>query len=229
MFNALCRGEKLRPATLESHLKCFNIHYNDPYFKLGPFKVEQHNSKPFVSVFHDFMSDSEIKFWLKFANKKGLFRSGHADKTGNPMVTSIKRTSAQNWLHYLSEKNGTVTHPTAAKVSQRIVMATRLYTDEAIMPGEPFQVKYNVNQLILFTFTFPIKVANYGIGGVYSFHLDGKGEGAIEVGSDDVYGQLGDRMATSMIYLSDVQAGGATAFPNLGITVWPKRGNMVFW
>ena len=43
----------------------------------------------------------------------------------------------------------------------------------------------------------------------------------------DNFGGL--RMTTFMIYLSDVQAGGHTIFPQAGISVQPKMGDALFW
>jgi prolyl 4-hydroxylase len=34
---------------------------------------------------------------------------------------------------------------------------------------------------------------------------------------------------TFFLYLSDVEAGGGTDFPELGITVMPKKGRAVLW
>ena len=39
----------------------------------------------------------------------------------------------------------------------------------------------------------------------------------------------GQRLATFVLYLSDVESGGGTAFPALGLEVLPKQGNAVFF
>ena len=39
----------------------------------------------------------------------------------------------------------------------------------------------------------------------------------------------GDRLATVMVYLESVAAGGATAFPNTGVMVPVTRGAAAFW
>ena len=41
--------------------------------------------------------------------------------------------------------------------------------------------------------------------------------------------QCGPRILTFFMYLSDVDAGGGTDFPDLGITVMPKKGRALLW
>eukprot|EP00794_Sanderia_malayensis_P003012 gene3012-3470_t len=41
--------------------------------------------------------------------------------------------------------------------------------------------------------------------------------------------ELRDRFATVLVYLQDVKVGGETKFPQLGISVKPKRGRLIVW
>ncbi|XP_032834595.2 prolyl 4-hydroxylase subunit alpha-1-like [Petromyzon marinus] len=71
-----------------------------------------------------------------------------------------------------------------------------------------------------------LQVANYGMGGQYDPHFDfGRKE------EPDAFKELGtgNRMATFLIYMSDVPAGGATVFPDVGAAIWPIKGTAVFW
>ncbi|XP_067220064.1 prolyl 4-hydroxylase subunit alpha-1-like [Chanodichthys erythropterus] len=59
-------------------------------------------------------------------------------------------------------------------------------------------------------------VQNYGIGGRYDPHVD-------------AFNTVNDRIATFLIYMNDVEIGGATVFPKVGVAVQPKKGSAVFW
>ncbi|XP_060096477.1 prolyl 4-hydroxylase subunit alpha-2 isoform X1 [Heteronotia binoei] len=71
-----------------------------------------------------------------------------------------------------------------------------------------------------------LQVANYGMGGQYEPHFDFSRKH-----EPDVFKRLGsgNRVATFLNYMSDVEAGGATVFPDFGAAIWPKKGTAVFW
>ncbi|XP_027023756.1 prolyl 4-hydroxylase subunit alpha-1a isoform X2 [Tachysurus fulvidraco] len=71
-----------------------------------------------------------------------------------------------------------------------------------------------------------LQVANYGVGGQYEPHYDfGRKD------EPDAFKELGtgNRIATWLFYMSDVSAGGATVFPEVGAAVKPIKGTAVFW
>jgi len=71
-----------------------------------------------------------------------------------------------------------------------------------------------------------LQVSNYGIGGHYEPHFDfARRE---ETNAFTSLG-TGNRIATWLFYFNDVEQGGATVFPDLGRTFWPKKGTAVFW
>ncbi|XP_072546687.1 prolyl 4-hydroxylase subunit alpha-1b isoform X2 [Salminus brasiliensis] len=95
-------------------------------------------------------------------------------------------------------------HPVIERINQRIEDLTGLEMDTAE----------------------ELQVANYGVGGQYEPHFDfGRKD------EPDAFKELGtgNRIATWLFYMSDVSAGGATVFPDVGAAVWPKKGTAVFW
>ncbi|KAG0417829.1 hypothetical protein HPB47_005328 [Ixodes persulcatus] len=78
----------------------------------------------------------------------------------------------------------------------------------------------------------PYQLANYGTGGHYLPHHDylyDVYEGSDETDGLSRFPSYGDRLATLMIYMSDVEEGGATVFPKLGVRLTPKKGDAAFW
>ncbi|XP_051578706.1 prolyl 4-hydroxylase subunit alpha-1-like isoform X3 [Myxocyprinus asiaticus] len=109
--------------------------------------------------------------------------------------------------HYRVSKSAWLSayeHSTIATINQRIEDITGLEMDTAE----------------------ELQVANYGVGGQYEPHFDfGRKD------EPDAFKELGtgNRIATWLFYMSDVSAGGATVFPDVGAAVWPKKGTAVFW
>ena len=64
-----------------------------------------------------------------------------------------------------------------------------------------------------------IQVQKYDIGQKYNPHYDT---------FDDKDGEM-QRNWTFMIYLSNVEEGGGTYFPNINLRIFPKKGKAVFW
>ncbi|XP_023647426.2 prolyl 4-hydroxylase subunit alpha-2-like [Paramormyrops kingsleyae] len=69
-----------------------------------------------------------------------------------------------------------------------------------------------------------LQVANYGIGGQYEPHYDFSRRPF-----DSDLKIEGNRLATYLNYLSDVEAGGATVFTDIGVALRPRQGTAVFW
>ncbi|KAL1280847.1 hypothetical protein QQF64_015447 [Cirrhinus molitorella] len=95
-------------------------------------------------------------------------------------------------------------------------------TSQGVFLGEDYPVVARVSQRIADVTGLSVDsaeslfVQNYGIGGRYEPHYDG---------CDDENG----RIATFLIYMSDVAIGGATVFPEVGVALKPIKGSAVFW
>ena len=235
-FSRLCRGEQLLDANVTKDVFCSFLHHQDPYLRLGPFKIDDQSMSPYITVFRDFFSETEMNHYKDYARNK-LERSGYGNSnhiSTDASTTGLKRTSKQTWLSEVDEMellaladNDNFTKVSigpyltndafdiieehqdkfANGVSERLMKATSMYV-RVRGGGEPYQI------------------ANYGLGGYYNHHPDPHmwhHPNVQDKKHDDwvkaEYTMMGDRLATFMGYLSDAQLGGATAFPNVGIAV----------
>jgi prolyl 4-hydroxylase len=73
----------------------------------------------------------------------------------------------------------------------------------------------------------PLQILHYLPGGEYKPHHD-YFDPALP-GNESVLAQGGQRVATLIMYLNDVAAGGSTVFPTLGLDVLPHKGNGTFF
>ncbi|MEC5384493.1 2OG-Fe(II) oxygenase [Uliginosibacterium sp. H3] len=72
-----------------------------------------------------------------------------------------------------------------------------------------------------------LQILHYGVGGEYRPHFDYFPPH--EVGSTTHVAVGGQRVSTMIMYLSDVEAGGETIFPDAGISVTPQKGSAVYF
>ena len=73
----------------------------------------------------------------------------------------------------------------------------------------------------------PIQVLHYDPGNEYKPHFDYFDPA--NAGNHRVLAMGGQRVGTLIMYLNDVQGGGSTVFPDIGLDVLPRRGNAVFF
>ncbi len=73
----------------------------------------------------------------------------------------------------------------------------------------------------------PIQILHYQPGAEYKPHFDFFDPAY--PGNEKVLGMGGQRVATLVMYLNDVVAGGSTVFPEVGLDVLPRKGNAVYF
>ncbi|XP_051552834.1 prolyl 4-hydroxylase subunit alpha-1-like [Myxocyprinus asiaticus] len=117
-------------------------------------------------------------------------------------------------------KNISRPYLTRSRVGQGTVSKIRVSQSVGLMEEDPVVARVSqriadITGLSIKT-AEPLQVQNYGIGGRYEPHYDA---------SDDE----DERIATFLIYMSDVEIGGATVFPKIGVKVKPEKGSAVFW
>lgn len=71
----------------------------------------------------------------------------------------------------------------------------------------------------------PLSIIKYQLGQQYEPHHDCFSDETLK----DHAPEAGNRVATALLYLTDVQDGGLTTFPKMDITIPPKRNRCIFF
>ncbi len=120
-------------------------------------------------------------------------------------------------------------HVGLEKLNRRIEHLSGLRADSSKGYSEGFMVMNIVENSSNLTMTpsspFRLQCGNYGIGGWYFIHPDFHHNNHYGLG-----GRIGgNRVSTILTVLEAPLAGGATVWPNAGITVFPEKGSAVWW
>ncbi|XP_063615193.1 prolyl 4-hydroxylase subunit alpha-1-like [Penaeus indicus] len=206
-YAKLCRGELMMTAEEASQLHCHVSSRGSPYLTLQPIKYEELHYSPEMYMFYDVLSDAEIRAIQDTAKSK-LARSHVLSKE---RLSEI-RVSQTAWL-------ANSTHPALPEINRRISHITGLHVFEG-----PFENRGGEE----------LQVLSYGVGGHYQYHMDHffkiyHRSQWNTTKADKGTLISGERLATWMFYLSDVEAGGWTAFPKARISVAPVKGAAVMW
>ncbi|XP_010121554.1 PREDICTED: prolyl 4-hydroxylase subunit alpha-3-like, partial [Chlamydotis macqueenii] len=177
------------------HLGCSYETNGSPYLLLQPAKKEMVQIRPYVALYHDFISDAEAET-IKGLAGPWLQRSVVA--SGEKQQKAEYRISKSAWLKDTAD-------PVVRVLEQRIAAVTGLDL-------RPPYAEY-------------LQVVNYGLGGHYEPHFDH----ATSRKSPLYRMKSGNRIATVMIYLSAVEAGGSTAFIYGNFSVPVVKNAALFW
>ncbi|NWW72182.1 P4HA3 hydroxylase, partial [Climacteris rufus] len=168
---------------------------SSPYLLLQPAKKEMVRIRPYVALYHDFISDAEAET-IKGLAGPWLQRSVVA--SGEKQQKAEYRISKSAWLKDTAD-------PVVRALDLRIAALTGLDL-------RPPYAEY-------------LQVVNYGLGGHYEPHFDH----ATSRKSPLYRMKSGNRIATVMIYLSAVEAGGSTAFIYANFSVPVVKNAALFW
>ena len=162
---------------------------------------------PRIALFENLLSDAECDALIN-ASRGKLQRSKVVSNRGSGEYVDETRTSYGTYF----DKNE---HPLATKIQQRICE----------LVGSPV------------THAEPLQILNYAEGGEYLPHFDyfetegfeTEGFEPQQTGVTSPLQQGGQRIATVVVYLNNVEAGGGTIFPHIHLETRPKKGGALYF
>lgn len=209
-FNSLCRGEIENNLYTSTSPMCKFITKNDPYFILAPLKLEIISEDPLLHVYHDIITNGEINFMTTKIVDQLHSSEVYGEKTGSQL--SNERTQSIGWLW---DHDDDILYNLAKKTGKMAQL------EIAKSDGDNFQDTFVESE--------PWQMGVYVPGGHFLPHFDAFEDNTLPPtawSTDRLW--VGNRIATVMLYLTDV-IGGNTAFPNQGLATSPKKGAAVFW
>mmetsp|Transcript_19033 Transcript_19033/g.39883 ORF Transcript_19033/g.39883 Transcript_19033/m.39883 type:complete len:542 (-) Transcript_19033:463-2088(-) len=158
------------------------------------------NLRPWVITFDNLLTDEECDALIQHGYDAGYKRSEDVGKRNFDGTHDSKKSKGRTSENaWCSTRNECRGKTVPKRVLDRL---------SSIM-GIPFDNSED------------LQILKYETGQYYNTHHD-----YIPYQKDR---QCGPRILTFFLYLSDVEAGGGTDFPDLGITVMPKKGRAVLW
>lgn len=207
VLRGLCTGS----LQAKRHELCFvnNTFYQNPFLPIV--RTEVLNKSPYIIRIHDIITDNEAGQIRKSAMER-LERSTVQSVHNASSIESNFRIAKTAWLDWRE-----------VGIVERLEDRLRSLTGLRLEMSEALQV------------------VNYGLGGFYGPHLDSRqnfrndqivlkdeegNTSVIEIPLPRIHN---DRLATILIYLNYVEAGGATVFPRIQLTVEPIKNSAVIW
>nr|XP_039259426.1 prolyl 4-hydroxylase subunit alpha-2-like [Styela clava] len=202
LYRELCNEE-----IVQKPKKCYLWTQNKNYwFVFQPVKTEILNYSPRIIRFYDVARDFEIDSVIKIS--KSILQWGYAGRENIPEDKNINITSPRvghvAWLlenETYKTDNGTKDDAIVKSLSKRVRTIIGLGGTKA----DVFQVSH------------------YGVGGQFLFHYDNFVRGSEGEKYD------GNRIASFLLYLSDIPEGGYTAFKYPKVYAKPIKGSAIFW
>lgn len=162
---------------------------------------QQYGGPPWVVTFDGFLTDDECQRLIDLGYKAEYKRSEDVGPAKfDGSFDSTQSTRRTSHNAWCTSKNGCREDEFAQRIMDRIGNVTNI-------PSYHFE---------------DFQILKYEDGQHYRAHHD--------YISHQVDRQCGPRILTFFLYLSDVEAGGGTNFPNLGpLTIMPKKGRALLW
>lgn len=162
--------------------------------------VTEVDSLPWLITFDNFLTDEECESLIEHGYEAGYERSRDVGNANFDGTVGNKESKGRTSENaWCATKNGCRSKEIPKRILDRL-------TSIVGIPPENSE---------------DLQILKYDVGQFYNTHHD-----YIPHQKDR---QCGPRILTFFLYLSDVESGGGTDFPDLGITVTPKKGRAVLW